>query len=186
MTDVADTPADLAPTATRFIVHWGEMGARWGINRTVAQIHALLYVSEEPLTAEQIAQSLSVARSNVSNSLRELQAWGLVKVVHVLGDRRDHFQALGDAWETLRIILDERKRREVDPMIERLRECVAQVEADPAARRDAHAEQRLQELLKLLDTMSGWYQQVHRLPRSTIMKLVRLGAKIGGRADAGP
>src|SRR5512137_1320928 len=126
-------PRSLPPSVTKFIVHWGEMGARWGINRTVAQIHALLFVSELPLTAEQIAQSLSVARSNVSNSLRELQAWGLVKVVHVLGDRRDHFEALGDAWETLRVILDERKRREVDPMIESVRECVADGAAAPAA-----------------------------------------------------
>jgi len=181
---MTDTSAELPASVTRFIVHWGEMGARWGTNRTVAQIHALLYVSAEPLTAEQIAQTLSVARSNVSNSLRELQAWGLIKVVHVLGDRRDHFQALGDAWETLRIILDERKRREVDPMIARLRECMAEAEAGPAARRDRHAEQRLQELLRLLDTMNGWYQQVHRLPRSTVMKLVKLGAKIGGRPDA--
>jgi DNA-binding transcriptional regulator GbsR (MarR family) len=177
---MTDDLEGLPASVTKFVVHWGEMGARWGINRTVAQIHALLYVSEQPLTAEQIAQTLSVARSNVSNSLRELQAWGLIKVVHVLGDRRDHFQALGDAWETLRIILDERKRREVDPMIERLRECMAEVEAEPAGRRDGHAKQRLQELLKLLDTMSGWYQQVHRLPRSTIMKLVKLGARIGG------
>lgn len=168
---------------TSFIVHWGEMGSRWGINRTVAQIHALLFVSEQPLTAEQIAQTLSVARSNVSNSLRELQAWGLVRIVHVLGDRRDHFQAIGDAWETLRVILDERKRREVDPMIERLRECVAQGAAEPAARRDAHAEQRLQDLLSLLDTMNAWYGQVHRLPRGTVMKLVRLGARIKAVVD---
>src|SRR5512143_3675621 len=137
---MTDTTAELPSSVTRFIVHWGEMGARWGTNRTVAQIHALLYVSAEPLTAEQIAQTLSVARSNVSNSLRELQAWGLVKMVHVLGDRRDHFQAVGDAWETLRVILDERKRREVDPMIERLRECVTAGAAEPAGRRDAHSE----------------------------------------------
>jgi DNA-binding transcriptional regulator GbsR (MarR family) len=182
---MTDTAAELPSSVTRFIVHWGEMGARWGTNRSVAQIHALLYVSAQPLTAEQIAQTLSVARSNVSNSLRELQAWGLIEVVHVLGDRRDHFQALGDAWETLRIILDERKRREVDPMITRLRECVAEAETAPAARRDSHAEQRLQELLRLLDTMNGWYQQVQRLPRPTVMKLVKLGAKIGGRVDAG-
>ena len=172
----------LPPPVTKFIVHWGEMGARWGINRTVAQIHALLFVSETPLTADEIAQTLSVARSNVSNSLRELQAWGLVKIVHVLGDRRDHFQAVGDAWETLRVILDERKRREVDPMIERLRECVEAGAAQPAGP-DSYAEQRLQELLSLLDTMTGWYQQVHRLPQGTVMKLVRLGAKIRAAVD---
>jgi DNA-binding transcriptional regulator GbsR (MarR family) len=177
------TPRDLPASVASFVVHWGEMGSRWGINRTVAQIHALLFVSALPLTAEQIAQTLSVARSNVSNSLRELQAWGLVKMVHVLGDRRDHFQAIGDAWETLRVILDERKRREVDPMIERLRECTTAGAAEPAGRRDAHAEQRHQELLSLMETMNGWYQQVHRLPRGTVMKLVRLGAKIKAVVD---
>lgn len=174
---------ELPAAVTRFIVHWGEMGARWGINRTVAQIHALLFVSERPLTAEQIAETLSVARSNVSNSLRELQAWGLVKVVHELGDRRDHFQAVGDAWETLRVILDQRKRREVDPMIERLRECVADGAAQQSGR-ERHAEQRLRELLGLLDTMNGWYHQVHRLPRGTVMKLVRLGARVSAVVDA--
>jgi len=177
------TAEDLPASVTKFVVQWGEMGSRWGINRTVAQIHALLFVSEAPLTAEEIAQTLSVARSNVSNSLRELQAWGLIKIVHVLGDRRDHFQALGDSWETVRIILDERKRRELDPAIGRLRECVEELEAEPAARRNGHAEKRLHELLKLLDTMNGWYQQVHRLPQSTVMKLVKLGAKIGGVLD---
>ncbi len=177
------TAKDLPPPVTKFIVHWGEMGARWGINRTVAQIHALLFVSDVPLTAEQIAQTLSVARSNVSNSLRELQAWGLVKVVHVLGDRRDHFEALGDAWETLRVILDERKRREVDPMIEHLRECVEGGVAQPAVR-GGHAQQRLEELLGLLHTMAGWYQQVRGLPRGTVMKLVRLGTKISSVVDA--
>ncbi len=177
------TKLELSPATARFVVHWGEMGSRWGINRTVAQIHALLYASQEPLTAEQIADTLSVARSNVSNSLRELQAWGLIKVVHLLGDRRDHFQAVGDAWETLRVIAEQRKRREIDPMIERLRECVAEGAAEPSARRDAYAEKRLQELLGLLDTMNGWYQQIHSLPRGTVMKLVRLGARIKGLVD---
>ncbi len=181
---MTDTSRDLPEAVTKFIVHWGEMGTRWGINRTVAQIHALLFVSEQPLTAEQIAETLSVARSNVSNSLRELQAWGLVRIVHVLGDRRDHFQAVGDAWETLRVILDERKRREFDPMVERVRECVAEGPAGPVGRRNAYAEERLRDLLTLVETMNGWYQQVHRLPRGTVMKLVRLGAKVRGVVDA--
>jgi DNA-binding transcriptional regulator GbsR (MarR family) len=173
----------LPAIATRFIVNWGEMGARWGINRTVAQIHALLFVSKEPLTAEEIAQTLSVARSNVSTSLRELQGWGLIKIVHVLGDRRDHFQALGDAWETLRIILEERKRREVDPAIQRLHDCISHVDTEPAGQRDAYAEERLRELLDLFDTMNGWYDQLQRLPRTTVMKMVKLGAKIGKVLD---
>src|SRR5258707_383467 len=103
---------ELTPIAQRFILHWGEMGARWGINRTVAQIHALLFLSPQPLTAEEIADTLSVARSNVSNSLKELQGWGIVRITHVMGDRRDHFESMKDVWEMFRTITDERKKRE--------------------------------------------------------------------------
>src|SRR5438445_2537861 len=104
----------LTPIQQKFILHWGEMGTRWGINRTVAQVHALLYISPKPLNAEEIADTLTVARSNVSNSLKELQAWGIVRIVHVMGDRRDHFESLKDVWELFQIILNERKRREID------------------------------------------------------------------------
>src|SRR5467141_3401794 len=105
--------ATLSPVAQRFVLHWGEMGTRWGINRTVSQVHALLYLSARPLHAEEIAATLSIARSNVSSSLHELQSWGIVKVVHVLGDRRDHFESLKDVWEMFQLVLDGRKRREV-------------------------------------------------------------------------
>src|SRR3954463_11949546 len=105
----------LTPITTRFILHWGEMGTRWGINRTVAQIHALLFVSPKPMHAEEIAQTLGVARSNVSTSLKELQSWGIVRVAHVMGDRRDHFESMKDVWEMFRVITDERKKRETDP-----------------------------------------------------------------------
>src|SRR6478736_3112940 len=116
----------LTPVQEKFILHWGEMGARWGINRTVAQIHALLFISPKPLNAEEIAETLSVARSNVSTSLRELQSWGIVKIVHVMGDRRDHFESMKDVWEMFQIVLDERKRREIDPTLAILRECLAE------------------------------------------------------------
>src|ERR1700682_3404595 len=129
----------VSPAVRRFIVHWGEMGSSWGINRTVAQIHALLYIAPRPLTAEEIAATLSVARSNVSTSLRELQGWGIVKVAHVLGDRRDYFESMRDVWEMFRIILEERKRREVDPTLNVLRECVSTLEkARPAGARGKH------------------------------------------------
>src|SRR5213596_2552390 len=128
----------LKPVKQKFILHWGEMGTRWGINRTVAQIHALLYLSRKPLHAEEIARTLSVARSNVSTSLRELQNWGIVKVVHVLGDRRDHFESMKDVWEMFRTILDERKKRETDPTLHMLRDLTAQAqkksEAEPYVR----------------------------------------------------
>src|SRR5437868_10507779 len=113
----------LTPVQEKFILHWGEMGTRWGINRTVAQIHALLYLSPEPLHAEDIARLLSVARSNVSSSLRELQSWGIVRSAHVLGDRRDHFESLKDVWQMFQIIAEERKRREVDPTVAMLKSC---------------------------------------------------------------
>src|SRR5713101_3583977 len=119
---------ELTPITTRFILHWGEMATRWGINRTVAQIHALLFVSVKPLHAEEIAQTLSVARSNVSTSLKELQSWGIIRVVHVLGDRRDHFESMKDVWELYRQVMDERKRREIDPTLSMLRDCVIEAE----------------------------------------------------------
>src|SRR5579872_1448881 len=120
--------ASLTPIAEKFVLHWGEMGTRWGINRTVAQIHALLYLSSRPLNAEEIAETLSVARSNVSTSLKELQGWGIVKVVHVLGDRRDHFESMKDVWEMFRVIVEQRKRRELDPTLALLRECAAEAD----------------------------------------------------------
>src|SRR5216117_120371 len=123
----------LSPVARKFVLHWGEMGTRWGINRTVAQIHALLYLSPKPLNAEEIAETLSVARSNVSTSLKELQGWGIVKVVHAKGDRRDHFESHKDVWELFQIIINERKRREIDPTLAVLQECVAEAEKGGAA-----------------------------------------------------
>jgi len=117
----------LTPVMKRFVLHWGEMGTRWGVNRTVAQVHALLYLAPAPLPAEEIAETLSVARSNVSTSLKELQSWGLVNVAHVLGDRRDHFVARSDTWDMLLTILEQRKRREIEPTLNVLRECVAEM-----------------------------------------------------------
>src|SRR5713101_2594305 len=118
--------AKLSPVQQKFILHWGEMGTRWGINRSVAQIHALLFLSPRPLHAEEIVETLGVARSNVSTSLKELQGWGIVKLVHVMGDKRDHFESLKDVWEMFRVVLDERKKREIDPTLRLLRECLEQ------------------------------------------------------------
>lgn len=165
---------NLTAIQQRFILHWGEMGVRWGINRTMAQIHALLYLSPRPLHAEAISEALGVARSNVSNSLRELQNWGVVKVVHVMGDRRDHFEALQDAWELFRQVLDERKKREIDPTIEVLREC-----AEAAAReKDQATRERLAAMHDFFETMGAWYEQVDQLPTPAVIKFVKLGGKI--------
>src|ERR671935_1638101 len=162
----------LAPVARRFLLHWGEMGARWGINRTVAQIHALLYISGRPLSAEEIAATLSVARSNVSTSLRELQGWGIVRVTHQLGDRRDYFESMQDVWAMFQVILEERKRREVDPTIGVLRECVAALEKGPD--RDPEMRRRIGELLDFLETMEGAYQEVRGLSMADLRRFLKL------------
>src|SRR5919108_5850317 len=138
------TQYPLTPVAQKFVLHWGEMGTRWGINRTVAQIHALLFISPRPLPADEIAETLSVARSNVSTSLRELQGWRIVRVVHVLGDRRDHFESIKDVWEIFRTVSEERKRREIDPTLRVVQECV--VELKKAGSGSAYTRERLEEM----------------------------------------
>ncbi len=180
---------DLSPTLSRFVLHWGEMGARWGVNRTVAQIHALLYITGRPMHAEEIADTLAVARSNVSNSIRELQGWRLVKLVHIPGDRRDHFETSKQVWELLRTIVSERQRREIAPTIEVLREVLA----DPAISKDpAEAKLRMQETLELLETLTAWSDEMLKLDTETLTKVLKLGAKIkkllgrGGGAVPGP
>ncbi|HEY9025470.1 MAG TPA: MarR family transcriptional regulator [Burkholderiaceae bacterium] len=166
---------NLSPTLSRFVLHWGEMGTRWGVNRTVAQIHALLFISGRPMHAEEIAETLGVARSNVSNSLRELQSWNLVKLVHIGGDRRDHFETSVDVWELLRTIVRERQRREIAPTIAVLRELLA----DPAlAKEPAAARLRMRETLELLDTLTAWSDQMLALDTATLTKVLKLGAKI--------
>jgi len=167
---------ELSDVTKRFVLHWGEMGTRWGINRTVAQIHALLYLSPKPLTAEEIADTLGVARSNVSTSLRELQNWGIVRVTHVLGDRRDHFESMKDVWEMFRVILDERKKRETDPTLHMLRESV--VEAKKSGAADAYTRDRLADMLSFFELMTTWYEQTRRMPTPAVVKFVKLGDKV--------
>lgn len=164
----------LTPVQEKFILHWGEMGARWGINRTVAQIHALLYLSSRPMHAEEIASTLSVARSNVSNSLRELQGWGIVRVAHVLGDRRDHFESLKDVWHMFDIIIAERKRREIDPTVEMLRSCLH----DPQCKPDAYTAERIANMLEFLDTMLGFYDDLQRMPKGVLSGMTKLRRKV--------
>ncbi len=166
----------ISENETRFILHWGEMGTRWGINRTVAQIHALLYISPKPLNADEIVETLSVARSNVSTSLRELQGWGIVRVVHVLGDRRDHFESLKDVWEMFQIILDERKRREIDPTLVMLRELKAATAK--SGKQDAYLNERVGEMLEFMESMSNWYMRVRALPRVALKRLAQMGDKV--------
>src|SRR5881296_2129872 len=166
---------NLSPVQQKFVVHWGEMGTRWGINRTVAQIHALLFLSPKPLPADAVAQTLGVARSNVSTSLKELQGWGIVKLVHVLGDRRDHFESMKDVTEMFRLVLDERKKREIDPTLAMLRECIDEARNDRAA--DKYTQQRLRDLCRFFEVTTEWYGEIRQWPMSAVLKLIRLGSK---------
>lgn len=166
----------LDPVQQKFILHWGEMGARWGINRTMAQVHALLFISPKPLNAEDIVGALGVARSNVSNSLRELQGWGIVRLVHILGDKRDHFESIRDVWELFRIIMDERKRREIDPTCQMLEECIAQAADNPHT--DEYTVSQLKELREFMTTTSNWYTQVRQWPTGTLVRFLKLGGAV--------
>jgi DNA-binding transcriptional regulator GbsR (MarR family) len=151
----------------KFVLHWGEMGTRWGINRTVAQIHALLFISDVPITAEEIADRLAVARSNVSGSMRELQSWGIVRPVHILGDRRTHFEATKDVWQMARTICDHRKRREIDPTVLALREAAAGAEPD------SYASKRLADLVDFFETIDEAYQQLAAVPVNAIRSAIK-------------
>ena len=157
---------------TKFILHWGELGTRWGLNRSVAQIHALLYLSPEALTAEQVSDLLSIARSNVSTSLRELQGWGLVRVVHVMGDRRDHFDTIHDVWEMFTIVVEERKRREIDPTIAVLRECA--MEIDRNTPQDKEARKRIREMLAFFEQATTVYDEFRGLPGGVLRQIWKL------------
>lgn len=164
------------PEAQAFILHWGEMGSQWGVNRSVGQMHALLYLSDRPLNAEEISATLGLARSNVSNGIRELQAYGIVRRIHVPNDRRDHFVAETDLWELLMRIATERKRREIDPTIALLGELAGKLEGQNDV--PAHIRQRIGRMHEFIDTLGGWYEEIRRVPRPTLVALMKLGAKV--------
>jgi len=166
----------LTAVAQKFILHWGEMGTRWGINRTVAQVHALLFLSQRALPAEAIAETLAVARSNVSTSLRELQGWRIVRVVHVLGDRRDHFESIKDVVEIFRIVSEERKRREIDPTLRVLEECVQEIKAQRQG--DAYTRERLTDMLEFLTAMAGLFEELIHMPAGALRGMVKLRGKV--------
>ncbi len=168
---------ELTNATVEFITHWGEMGTRWGINRTVAQIHALLFIAKQPLTADEISDTLSVARSTVSTGLHELQSWGLVRITHVLGDRRDHYETNSDVWEMFSIVLGERKRREMDPTLETLRDIMAELENNDTE--DPHTTQKLGELLDFFETMMSLYNQLENMPLSNIKNIAKMGNLAG-------
>ena len=160
----------------KFILHWGEMGTSWGLNRTMAQIYAMLYLSPSPLTAEEISETLSIARSTVSTGLRELLGWGVVRTVHILGDRRDHFETMSDVWEMFRVILRERKRREIDPAMAILQKSVEEVRDDNQV--DAHVCERLREMLEFFDVVMSVYEQAEELPTETLKKAAKTSDRL--------
>jgi DNA-binding transcriptional regulator GbsR (MarR family) len=174
MTEI--TGEELPVSIERFVLHWGDMGGRWGVNRSIGQIHAVLYLAAEPMTAEDIADKLGMARSNVSNSLKELLAWNLIRRVPIKGDRRDHYAAETDIWEVFVRITAGRKEREIDPAVTVLRECVAEAEGDPAV--PAVATERLKAMLAFVEMMERWYAQMLKVPRPQLAALVRLGNKV--------
>ena len=167
---------ELTPAAKKFVLHWGEMGQAWGINRTMAQVHALLFIAADPLDAEEISVLLEVSRSNVSTSIRELLAWGVVRRVHVIGARRDQFIALKDVMETFRVIMAERKRREMDPTIALLESCVAEAKAGGTG--EDPTREQLEKMLEFTRMVTLWYSQIDRLSTPALEILFRNGAKL--------
>ena len=166
----------MTPAVEKYVLHWGEMGTRWGTNRTVAQIQALLYLSPKPLRADEIVDLLSVARSNVSTSIRELQSYGLVRMTHLLGDRRDYFESLYDVWELFRVIIEQRKQRELNPTLAMLKGCAAEIEAEKDT--DPVTKERIRNMLQFVESTSDWYEQISEIPTSTLTKLMSLGTRI--------
>jgi DNA-binding transcriptional regulator GbsR (MarR family) len=182
MTETTDKKK-LPAAVERFILHWGDMGDEWGVNRSVSQIHGLLYLAEEPMTAEDIADTLGMARSNVSNSIKELLSWNLIRRVPILGDRRDHFEAETDIWEVAARIAAGRKEREIDPAIDALRACVSDAADDPTI--SPVASRRLKEMLAFTELVDRWYVQMLNVPRSRLAALIKLGEKVVSFLPAG-
>lgn len=177
MTEIANDSPKLAPAVEAFVLRWGDLGGQWGVNRSVAQIQALLFLSDRPLTAEEIADKLGMARSNVSNSLRELLNWKLISRVPMLGDRRDHYVAETDLWQMASKVAQGRKEREIDPMVEAIRAAMAHAD-DPAI--SPAVRERLNSMHDFVNTVEGWYRQMINVPPAQIMALIRLGAKVVG------
>ena len=176
LTERKELTMRLTPVMKDFVVHWGEMGTKWGINRTVAQIHALLHLSPEPLSAEEITSLLMVARSNVSNSLKELENWGLIKVTHTMGDRKERYECLKDVWEMFRIILDERKKREIDPTLQVLRNCLAKIDQNKSE--DPYTRKQITEFLNFFELMTDWYNRMRAMPIDKILEILHVKKKI--------
>ncbi len=165
----------MSPLIQTFVLHFGEMGSRWGINRTVGQIYALLFVAERPLNADEMAEALGFSRSNISMGLKELMSWRLVKLQHLPGDRREYFSAPEDVWAIFRTLAEERRKREIDPTLSMLRDALL---AEPATSAEKHAQGRLREMHDLIELTTDWFSDVQKLDSKTLMQLMKLGGKV--------
>ena len=166
---------NLPPLSQAFVLHFGEMGSRWGVNRTVGQIYAVLYISSQALTADDIVERLGVSRSNVSMGLKELQSWRLVRLEHRPGDRRDYFSAPEDVWQIFRTLAEERQRREVDPTLSMLRDALLESAGSPE---DAYAQERMRRMHELIEQITEWFAEVRKLSPEVLQSLMGLGAKV--------
>jgi len=166
---------NLAPLTQKFVLHFGEMGSRWGINRTVGQIYALLYVTPEPLNADQLGESLGFSRSNVSMGLKELQSWGLVRLIHLPNDRREYFQAPEDVWAIFRTLAAERRKREIDPTLSMLRDALME---QPRVAEDIHAQERMRQMHAFIELMTDWLDDVQKMDSETLASLMKMGGQV--------
>jgi DNA-binding transcriptional regulator GbsR (MarR family) len=176
MTETEDRVEALPSAVQQFVLHWGEMGGQWGVNRSVAQIHALLYLSDRPLNADEIGDKLGIARSNISNSLKELMSWKLIRRVPLMGDRREHFEAEVDLWQMLTRIAQGRKEREVDPAVAALKMCKLDAESDPRISKTAKG--RIDAMHDFVTTMDDWHREMIGIPPARLMLLIKMGRKV--------
>lgn len=165
----------LPPVIQSFVLHFGEMGSRWGINRTVGQIYALLYLSDKPLNADQICEALGFSRSNVSMGLKELDSWQLIRLKHLPGDRRDHFTTPDDIWEIVRTLVEQRRKREIEPTLTMLRDVLLE---NPASAEEKHAQAKMREMHDLIEMLTGWYADMQKMETERLVELLRMGAKV--------
>ncbi len=166
---------NLPPLTQQFVMHFGEMGSRWGVNRTVGQIYALLFVAAKPLNADEVGEALAFSRSNVSMGLKELQSWGLVKLIHLPNDRREYFQAPEDVWAIFRTLAAERRKREIDPTLSMLRDALME---QPSVAEDIHAQARMKQMHEFIERMTDWLDDVQKMDSDTLVSLMKMGSKV--------
>ncbi|UTF60351.1 GbsR/MarR family transcriptional regulator [Gilvimarinus sp. DA14] len=165
----------MSPLIESFVRHFGEMGSRWGINRTVGQMYAYIVLSDEPVNADELASELKVSRSNVSMGLKELQSWNLVRLMHVPGDRKDYFTAPEDVWEIAMTLINERRKREIDPTLTVMRDLLME---NPRSSGDQYAQKRIEDMYQLIEMLTQWSREIQQLSPKQISRMLKLGAGV--------